>query len=301
MNASVIRPGLLVAMKSTLTGGVEYERRDLPAEESASADGAAAAAVARWETTRVIRDVEEHNAATKARSKAVKEIRSLCAVTSFGLLCPEAREADLDAAVLRARAIVDAHNGAARHTKINVFVLKGRIASSDTEAARAIGQEVAGLIEGMDAAINNLDPEAIREIATKAREMSAMLSPEMAATVGEAVEAARKAARQIAKRIEKKSEDAAVVLADIQRGGIQKARIAFLDFNAAPPPPAGPALPAFAVGRFASLMTDEPADLAVEPAPVVAAPPAPAEPSIEVDADTLPAVLAPVEAAAEVL
>lgn len=261
MNASVIRPGLLISLKSTLAGGVTYERKDLPAaEEGQGAD------VARWETTRVIRDPDEHKRATKARGLAVQEIRKLCSVTSFGLLCPESMESELDAAVVRARAIADEHNRGATHTKVNVYALKGRIASSDTEAARAIGQEVASMIEGMNDAIDRLDASAIRDAATKAREMSAMLSPELSEKVGAAVDAARKAARQIVKRVEKDGEDAAIVLADIQRGAIAKARMAFLDLDDTAPAAAEQALPAVSIQRFAGL-ADETEAGAMESSP----------------------------------
>lgn len=254
MSTSVIRPGLLVALKSTVAGGVSYERKDLPADDLAEQGKD----TARWETIRTIEDPEEHKRATIARSLAVKEIRKVCSLTSFGLLCPESMEAELDAAIARARSIVALHNEGAQHTKVNVFALKGRIASSDTEAARAIGQEIASLIEGMNSAIDRLDVAAIRDAATKAREMSAMLSPELSQRVGEAVDAARKAARTIVRRVEKEGEQAAVVLADIQRGAIEKARIAFLDLDdAAPVVTSEPALPSVDVQRFAGLDVEE--------------------------------------------
>lgn len=260
MSTSVIRPGLLVALKSTVSGGVSYERKDLPVEGETAKD------TARWETIRTIEDPEEHKRASDARSLAVKEIRKVCSTTSFGLLCPESMEAELDAAVARARSIVALHNEGAKHTKVNVFALKGRIASSDTEAARAIGEEVSSLIEGMNDAIDRLDPAAIREAATKARQMSAMLSPELSQRVGEAVDAARRAARTIVKRVEKDGEQAAVVLADIQRGAIEKARIAFLDLGDDAPSPADAAavLPSIDVQRFAGLADDDAPESASE-------------------------------------
>jgi len=47
MTTAVIRPGLLVSLKSTVTGGVTYERRDLEAPTEEQGQN-----VARWETTR---------------------------------------------------------------------------------------------------------------------------------------------------------------------------------------------------------------------------------------------------------
>lgn len=253
MTTAVIRPGLLVSLKSTVSGGVTYERRDLdaPTEEEGKD-------VAKWETTRLIEDPAEHDRATKTRSRAVKEIRGLCSHTSFGLLCPETAEAELDAAVARAKLIAAEHNASAVHTKVEVFVLKGRIAASDAEAARAIGQEVAALIEGMNGAIDRLDPKAIKDAADKAKKMSSMLSPELASKVGDAVSTARAAARTIVRRVEKGGEAAAIVLADIQRGNIARARIAFLDLDTPEASAAvGPALPAVDVRRFADLTGDD--------------------------------------------
>lgn len=282
MSTTVIRPGLLVALSSALAGGVTYARVDLDAGQTEGTEH-----VARWETTRVIKDPAEHERASQARSKATAEIRKVCSSTAFGLLCPEADEPLLDAAIARARAIVAEHNATAEHTTIEVRAFKGRIVASDMEAARAIGSEVASLIAGMNDAIDRLDPKAIRDAATKAREMSAMLSPELSAKVSEAIETARKAARVIVKRVEKDGEAAAVVLADIQRGGIEKARIAFLDLDGDAPAADGPALPAVNVQRFAGLDVDDGAsaeDDALPPSidPAFAAPPAPPVRAIEV-------------------
>lgn len=240
-NTALIRPGILVALKSTVTGGVRYQRVDLEQGD----------ATARWETTRTIDDPQEHTRATKARSAALAEIRKYCAGTSFGLLCPIDREADLDAAIDRARAMVAACNSAAVYTHVSIYVLKGRIADTDEEAARAIGQEVAGLIAAMNEGIDKLDPVAIREAATKAREMSAMLSDAQMAKVSDAVNQARAAARTIVKRVEKEGELAAIVLADIKRGDIERARMAFLDLEDAPAHQES--LPAIDAQRFADL------------------------------------------------
>lgn len=252
---TTIRPGLLVALSSSLDGGVTYERVDLDAGQIA--DGVAA--VARWETTRVIADPAEHERASQARSRATAEIRKVCSSTAFGLLCPESLESELDAAIARARAIVAQHNATAKHTRIDVRAFKGRVAATDVEAARAIGSEVASLIGGMNAAIDRLDPKAIRDVADKAREMSAMLSPDLSEKVSEAIKAARSAARQIVKRVEKGGEEAAVVLADIQRGNIERARLAFLDLSdEVELAPVSRVLPAVAVQRFADLADAEP-------------------------------------------
>ena len=225
-NASTIRPGLLVNVKSNVVGGVSYQRIDL--DTSLPAEGVD---VARWETVRTIEDKEEHDKAVKCRSMALSLIRKVCSATTFGLLCPNEQEGALDAAIKAARQLVDNHNETATHTRVGIYVLKGRVASDDAEAARAITQEIAELTTKMDAGIKAFDPKAIRDAANRAREMSSMLSESAQTKINSAIEQARKAARTIVKRIETEGEDRSLVLMDIQRGQIESARIAFLDMS----------------------------------------------------------------------
>lgn len=266
VKASTIKPGLLVGLKSTVVGGVSYQRVDLDASELAcpDCDGSTAAGgfacktcggagkvssrdgteISRWETKRVIEDKAEHERAVKCRSAALATIRRCCSATPFGLLCPESKEGALDAAIAKAQELVAAHNAGATHTRVGVYVLKGRVASDDAAAARAITQEIAELVQQMDAGIKAFDPKAIRDAANRAREMSSMLSEDKAAKIDAAIEQARKAARMITKNIEVEAEKREVVLLDIQRGQIESARIAFLDLSAADEPTVGAEVPA---------------------------------------------------------
>lgn len=156
IRATVIRPGLLVALSTSVVGGVQYNVTDL---ESGEETGKARAV---WKTERLIDDPEEHARASVVRSKARSVIASVCSGTSFGLLCPEALEADLDAAVLKAEALVAEFNLTARFSKVRLSFFKGRVADTDVQAAQAIAREVAGLIEQMNGAIEKMEPAAIR-------------------------------------------------------------------------------------------------------------------------------------------
>lgn len=280
--AATIRPGLLVVVKSTVFGGVTYQRTDLDADGAPVEEGTD---VARWETTRIIEDKDEHDRAVKARSKAVSLIRKECQETTFGLLCPQEREGALDAAIVAARAVVEAHNATATHTQISVHTLKGRVASNDEEAARAITAEITALVMAMDQGIEKLDADAIRKAADRARDMSAMLDDSVKGKVEGAITQARKAARDITRRITKNGEDKAIVIKDIQRGQIESARIAFLDMSGDTAAPSE-ALPAVQQQRFADLdLSDVEAetaasapsvkpqlDLAASDAPITSAP-----------------------------
>lgn len=249
-----MKPGILVALRTTVAGGVQYERRTLEADDRGENEEGTTTAISKWETTKVVQDPDEVERATAARGKAGAEIRKLCTRTSFGLLCALANEGELNEAILRARTIAEEFNATATHSRVGVYVLKGHIASTDEEAARAIGDEVRELVEAMNSGISGLDVERIRDAAKRAREMSEILSDADAEVLTEAVKAARIAARVIVKRIQEDGEQAAIVLADIQRGAIEKARFAFLDLEDAPElAPGVPAAPAGNVARIAAL------------------------------------------------
>jgi hypothetical protein len=248
MSKVILKPGILVALKTTTQGGVHYSRRDIEAGKDDEGQE-----VSRWETERTIADPAEHDAATKARSSARTRISKVCTQTSFGLLCPQAKEEELDEAMREARAIVDKHNADAKHTRVFVYMLKGRIAESDEEATRAIASEVRGLLDEMEAGIRDVNPARIRDAATRAKEMGAVLDDARADAVKRAVDIARKAAKEIVKRVEKGGEDAQVVLDEIATKPIELARFAFLDVEEPQAPAEGEAIPQVNVQRFADL------------------------------------------------
>lgn len=228
MKTSVLKPGLLVSLKTTTRGGVNYKRLDLEPDH-ANEEGAR---VARWETQREIPDPVEFEAAGVARGKARSLVTSVCCVSSFGLLCPSEREGELSLAVEAARDVARQHNEGATLTQVQVFVIVGRVAQDDAEAARAIAGEVRELLDAMRAGIAAADPAAIREAANKARALGAMLSEEVSGKVESAIEEARKAARKIVRGIEKDGLSAAEVVAFCNVRAIESARFAFLDLDA---------------------------------------------------------------------
>jgi len=262
---TTIRPGFLVALKTSVDGGVRYERIDLDAVGDS---------VAKWQTTKFVDDVEEYEAAAKCRNKARNEITSVCASTGFGLVCPEDKEDDLTDAYARAQVIVKEHNAKARFTRVELFVLKGRIASNDEEAARAITSEIGQLINAMNDGIDKMQVSVIREAANKAKGVAQMLGDEQKAKVSAAIDNARAAARAIVKRVEKGGEDAAKVLGEIKRDDLTAARFSFLDTEACAP--AAEQLPAVEAQRFQDIDTSTP-----DAEPVVTAP---AQPALDFDA-----------------
>lgn len=260
---TVLRPGLLVSLKTAIRGGVVYERRDLEDPDGAKELEAKGADVDRWETVRTIEDKEEHARAVKVRSRIRAHIMGACADTAFGPLCAEDDEGRLDARIEDSRGWARDFNDGAVHTRVSVFVLKGRVAETDEEATRAIADECAELLERMDRNAKDFltDPaaavKAIRDAATRAKEMEDLLEPAKAERLGLGIQAARAAAKEIQKRVVKDGEAAEKVLRDIRTAPIERARFAFLEIAKEEPKEAPvEALPSVEVRRFGGL--DEP-------------------------------------------
>lgn len=223
MKTSTLRPGLLVSLKTTVTGNVQYRKRTIEAEHLTE-DGAE---MARWETERTIADKAEHEAAQKARSMAGSCVRSVCAHSAFGLLCPENRADELEKAIADARKIAADFNETASLTRLGVYVITGRIAPDDVEAVRAINSEVRDLLADMAEGVKDLDVKRIRDAANKARSIGSMLSPDSTARIQIAIDAARSSARKIVKAGEQAAQE-------VDRRAIRQIteqRTAFLDID----------------------------------------------------------------------
>lgn len=242
-----IKPGLLVSLSVRSRGGVAYEKRDLGRTVEESTETKA------WETTRIIADTAEHERATKVRGLARATIAKVCTHSAFGLLCPEANEPELDAAIAAARKLTEEFNTDAKHTQIGVYALKGRVASTDAEATAAISDEVKGLLLEMERACKSADVEAIREASSRAKGLGEVLDGPAAYAVGEAVKAARAVARAVVKRVEKEGESAAQVLREMNLHPIEVARFLFEVEDVPDTVIEGEALPSVDMQRFTGI------------------------------------------------
>lgn len=195
IQSTTLRPGLLVSLKTGLTGNVQYDKVILEPERT-DENGTARA---RWETVKTITDKEEHDRAEKARSKAAGAVRGVCAQSAFGYLCPEADADRLEAAIAEARAIADAFNRTARLSRVSIYVITGRIAADDAEAVKAINSELADLMARMVEGVERIDVKTIRDAADRAVQVQRMLPVDVQARAQLAIDAARKAARDIVK------------------------------------------------------------------------------------------------------
>ncbi len=221
MKFTTLRPGYLVSLKTSIRGNVSYKTRTI--EEEQRLDDGATLAV--WETERRVQDQAEQEEAIKVRSKARSLITSCCADSSFGLLCPDHKRPDLENAIDEARTLAEKFNQDATFTNISVYVIAGRVAADDVEAVRAINSEIRDLMTAMEIGINNLDVEAVRNAANKARQLGSMLSSDARERLKDAIDTARSCARKIVKA----GESAAIEVDKATLRVLANARTAFLD------------------------------------------------------------------------
>lgn len=262
-----LKPGILVSLKTAMRGGVEYKRKDLDVDAESAVKPACAdcggpvdrvtraetdnelyrcpacgterpadvsTEVKRWETTKVIADLDEHKKASRARSRCRSLISSVCSQSAFGLICTESKETSLDEAIAEARAMAANFNREAKTVQIAVYVLKGRIASTDEEAAKAIASELRELLDEMKDGIGVGNIEAAREAARKALNMGSMLDETAGKKVNAAISEVREAAKLITKRMQS-GETAATIVRDIRLDALERARFAFIDLDDAEP------------------------------------------------------------------
>lgn len=226
LNTSTLRPGLLVSMKTSIAGNVSYRKATIDPDHE-TAEGARQA---KWETERTIADPAEYEEARKLRSKALSIVSGVCSWSAFGLLCPEQRTNDLDAAIAEARRLAEDFNGRAKISRIGIYVITGRIAPDDVEAVRAINSEIRSLLEDMQDGLKNMDVKGVRDAANRARGLGQMLSPAAAERISNAIEAARRSARKIVKAGETVSQ----AIDESTITYLEQARTSFLDLDVSP-------------------------------------------------------------------
>lgn len=224
-DTKLMRPGLLVALKTHVRGGVEYRREDLEGDDEGK--------FVKWETTRLMEDPAEHDAAVKAAGAASRLVSKLCVHTEFGLLCLLTKEGELDAAVAEARAKVNAFNEQAKTCKIQVHTVKARIADNDAEAIRALVDEARDLLDAMQLGIKNADVEAIRDAATalKSKRLADIMTPQSSSWVNTAMEAARETATALVRRAGNLGNTALNSVIEVETESFTTARMEFLELS----------------------------------------------------------------------
>lgn len=224
MRVSILRPGLTVQVRTSITGNVKYRTQTLKSDYTTE-EGERKA---RWETERTVRDPAEHDAAVKARSAIRSRIQGVCIQSNaFGLSCLESKSAELDAAIAEADAVATEFNQSAIYTKIITYINVYRVEQDDARALAQINKNIRELMDTMSVGLAELDAEKVRAAANSARELGGMLTNSAKEQVQAAINLARKAARQIVEA----GKTGAVEIDNATIARIQEARTSFLDLD----------------------------------------------------------------------
>lgn len=221
--ASTIRPGIIVAIRTSVYGAVKYTKRVIESGKTTESGEH----VAQWETVRTITNKDEHEKGVKVRSEARSLLAKVCVQTPFGLLCPEVDGPDLLEALAKAKALCADFNKDSTVTTVSFNALMGRVAQDDVEAIKAINAEVRDLLAEMSDGVKNFDVERIRKAALDATQIGQMLSPDAQARLQIAVDAARKTATSV----KAAGETAALEIDRITIRKLTEARVTFLDMD----------------------------------------------------------------------
>lgn len=222
MKIRTLRPGILVSLKTSVRGGVTYRKVDLESERDASG-----AEISRWDTTKIVYDPEEQKQANQTANRARYLVSRVCAESRHGLLCPEDKVDELEAAIAEAQDLCELFNAGAEHTRVEVNVVCGKIVADDMMATQALFRETEQFLEQMQAGLAELDVKKVREACKKALDVGQMLAPDANSAIAAAVNSARGAARKIVAA----GEQVAIQIDESTLETIGAARNAFLDFD----------------------------------------------------------------------
>ena len=224
LSYKTLRPGVLVGLKTAIKGdNVTYDKTVLEAEHVDEAGQL----VGSWQTDKTVADAAEYARAVEVRSKARNLVTGICAKSDFGYLCPDDKLEALETAIAKAEQICEEFNLTARITEINFNTLKGRIATDDDKAIRAIKGELTELLDAMDDGFKRLDVKAVRAVVKKAKSLGTMLAPD----VQKRLEEYLGEVRAVAIKVNAAGEQAATVLSEEVLKGLANSRTAFLDID----------------------------------------------------------------------
>ena len=224
LRISTIRPGVLVTLKTALTGNVRYFTTDIEREHLLD-NGQTSEA--EWNTRRITLDKEEHERAVKVRSKCRSLVTGVCTAGNF-LMCRQDRRDQLELAIKEAEGLAREFNASATVTRLGFYAGLTEVAPDDARWIAIVNSEVRDLLNAMEKGVKNLDPKAIRAAANEAQSVGKVLSLEAQERLQSSINAVRKQARKMVQA----GETAAIEIDQSLFATLEQSRTAFLELDA---------------------------------------------------------------------
>ncbi len=253
-----IKPGILIAGKASIKGGIHYKRDyEEPIFEEDSL-------IREWHTQQLVDDEKEHASAKKLQNKIASMINRICAHTPIGPICRNERKDELVGVLAEIRAQRDTFNNKAKTCQITTHHALFEVQSDNQTAVAAIADQVAEMADKVNSALTvqdlkalrqtpkrwlkGMSPDAIMELdeekrnAILARARAELIRKAIADVRGvhqllpqsaskemvSVVVKARDIARKLCKRVEKKNEALDSVINEVDLGGIRRTRNMFI-------------------------------------------------------------------------
>lgn len=218
-----IKPSVLLGKSISRAAGITYQRTLLDESEKGGTESR------RWETLRVIPNVDEFKASGALVAECNRALMKVCVKTAVGLLCSKDNEKALDDTVAEIRSMIETANETYATVRISAAFVKGVIESSDDEAAKAITQDIQGFLANLYDAIEKCDVKKIRQTVLSMKGIDTLLPSVESEKIKAAMMAAKKVAKTIVAEVEKKGREITEVKQEFDLSEIDVARIAFVE------------------------------------------------------------------------
>lgn len=159
MNTFKIEPCILVIDQIKVDRAVKYVRRN--EQVLKSADGSEQAI---WETERVYKSRQEVTKANTTYNAARAFLRGVSAATDIGFICPVSRQTELNAAVAKAKQLVDDANATFSHCYVRFRVVCTRIEPTNEEGVDMLRETISLRTKELQEALANFDPAKARNV-----------------------------------------------------------------------------------------------------------------------------------------
>lgn len=175
----------------------------------------------------------EHEAAKKLGGQIGYMLRRMGTrivdgVIAFPIRTEEAFDSEHD----KARDMARAFNSSSTHWKVlvNAFKLDASSPADEEIMARKVAYEVQQLMAEMKSALDSLDVDRIREVATEAKAKALAIAPGVQqGALYAAVESARKAATKASRDLKDKGKQIELIRRELDTSAIESARFMFLE------------------------------------------------------------------------
>lgn len=225
-----LAPSILVILKTERVGNRHYLHEVLEGTHLVKAGADKGKVVRKWNTTSIIDDPEEAEAARATVSSVWSTIAPLCRSTDFGLMAPESKREELLKAVPEAYAIADAFNKTAKVERVRVSIMLGTVTADDVLAERAMRRDVEDLIAKMQDGVAKLDVKAVRDAKAELTRVKEMLSEDARSKAEGAIKIAADSANELAKAIRKLEKAGETVALEVDAAALEALEAARVDF-----------------------------------------------------------------------